>query len=150
MSNRFATRGRFFAVALSMLFLSLAACSLRAQDSPSAGTLVFDFESGDLGQEGWSIVHGANTQPIGEREFEFNRPNTPYQKHGKRYLTTLESAERTPTDAVYCIMESPVFTIKGDKITFLIGGGGSREGERVELALLADDGEVAHVLNARG
>ncbi len=150
MSNRFATRGRFFAVALSMLFLSLAACSLRAQDAPSAGTLVFDFESGDLGQEGWSIVHGANTQPIGEREFEFNRPNTPYQKHGKRYLTTLESAERTPTDAVYCIMESPVFTIKGDKITFLIGGGGSREGERVELALLEDDGDVTPVLNARG
>lgn len=111
--------------------------------------LIFDFESGDL--DGWTIVEGANTKPIGSRDLEFHAGGGPYDKSGKYYLTTLESsANDNPTDDTICVIESPVFKLDTGELTFLVGGGGSREGERVELALIKDDGDVEPVLSAKG
>ena len=111
--------------------------------------LVFDFETGEL--EGWSIVEGANTKPIGSRDVEFHNNSVSYDKSGKFYLTTLEStANDSPTDDTICIIESPVFTIDGDQIQFLVGGAGNRPEERVELALLKEDGDLEPVLSAKG
>lgn len=112
-------------------------------------TLVFDFESGDL--DGWTIVQGENTKPIGSRDLEFHAGGGPYDKNGKYYLTTLETtANDGPTDGVVCVIESPVFKISGDAIAFLVGGG-ARDGERVELALVDDEtGALETVATARG
>ena len=46
--------------------------------------LIFDFESGNL--DGWTIVEGANTKPIGSRDLEFHAGGGPYDKSGKYYL----------------------------------------------------------------
>ncbi|MBP5621500.1 MAG: hypothetical protein J6X44_05745, partial [Thermoguttaceae bacterium] len=154
MIKRSSTLRRLTALALPLLALSMATIAVDAQEkskSSKTDLVVFDFESGDLAKEGWSIVEGENTKPIGSRSAEFHDESVPYQKNGTYYLTTLEStANAAPTDDVLCVVESPVFEITGDKITFLIGGGGARKNVRVELALLKDDGDVEPVLEARG
>ncbi|MBQ9874487.1 MAG: hypothetical protein IJM30_08480 [Thermoguttaceae bacterium] len=140
MSKRFLST-----IGLSTLVVALAAVGF-AQEK-----LVFDFESGDLAREGWSIVQGENSKPIGSRDAEFHDESVPYQKNGKYYLTTLEStADAAPTDDTLCVIESPVFTILGNKISFLIGGGGNRENVRVELALVDDQGAAEPVRVAKG
>ncbi len=47
---------------------------------------VFDFESGDLGKEGWKILEGDNTKPVGSRDIEFHSTTRKYAKQGKFYL----------------------------------------------------------------
>ena len=127
------------------VLLTLAFARLGYAQNP----LVFDFESGEL--DGWTIVEGANTKPIGSRDLEFHAGGGKYDKSGKYYLTTLEStANDNPTDDTICVIESPVFKLDAGELTFLVGGGGSREGERVELAILGDDGAAEPVLNAKG
>ncbi|MGL6193316.1 MAG: TolB family protein, partial [Thermoguttaceae bacterium] len=106
-------------------FLFMLAVSVTAF---SADQLVFDFESGSLEKEGdglgWQIVSGTNTKPIGSRDTEFHNNSAKYQKQGKYYLTTLESAaDANPTDDTICVIESPVFTITGKEAKFLVGGG---------------------------
>ena len=139
------TPPRIAAIVANALFAFLAAQTFAtAQD-----TLSFDFESGDL--DGWTIVQGENSKPIGSRDLEFHSNPAPYDKSGKYYLTTLETtANDGPTDDTICVIESPVFKIVGDKLTFLVGGAGNREGERVELAILKDDGDVEPVMSAKG
>ena len=137
---------KILALAIPLLFLPIG--STYGQDAPnvsessSSDKLIFDFESGDLSQDGWQIVMGENSKPIGSRETEFNSPSTAYEKSGKYYLTTLEtSANARPTDDTICVIESPVFTITGSEITFCVGGG-SRAEERVELVFLTETGDV--------
>lgn len=135
---------------LTLVSLFIQKPSYSQEDVSAAKTLVFDFESGDLTKEGWTIVEGSNSQPVGSRDSEFHDESHPYQKHGKFYLTTLESSDNSaPTDDTNCIIESPVFTICGEKISFLIGGG-SRKEARVELAILTDEGNICPVLEAHG
>lgn len=126
--------------------------SQRVYSQDVAKIVSFDFESGDLAKEDWKIVEGANTKPIGARSTEFHNNATPYAKNGERYLTTLESAENdAPTDDVLCVIESPVFEIAGGDATFLVGGGGNRDGVYVSLAILGDDGvSLDEVLKAKG
>ncbi|MDR1924127.1 MAG: hypothetical protein LBQ66_07110 [Planctomycetaceae bacterium] len=89
-----------------------------------SGVIVFDFESGGLGGEGWSVVEGENSKAVGCREFEYNRPAVPYAKHGKFYLTTLETISNDrPTDDTICTLESPAFIIQGTEAKLLVGGG---------------------------
>jgi len=117
----------------------------------NAESLVFDFETGDLTREGWTIISGANTKPIGERDREFHNENVPYDKHGKYYLTTLEStANAAPTDDTICIIESPVFIMSGNEVKLLVGGG-RRPNTYVGLCPLLDDGSVGEpVRKAQG
>lgn len=112
--------------------------------------LVFDFESGDLQKEGWSIVCGANTKPIGCRDTEFHNNKIPYKKRGKYYLTTLESAQDSaPTDNNKCILQSPIFQITGDRISFLIGGG-AQDQTGVALLELKEDNSFQEIFRAHG
>ncbi len=106
-----------------MRILSLLIVILLAATTLASEKLTFDFESGSLQKEGWIIVSGSNTKPIGSRNTEFHNNTVPYKKRGQYYLTTLEqSANANPTDDVKCVLQSPVFTITGDWITFMVGG----------------------------
>lgn len=137
---------RFLTLCLATTFGAMLALCANALGQEK---LVFDFESGRL--DDWTIVEGANTKPIGSRDVEFHNNSVPYDKSGKYYLTTLEStANESPTDDTICVIESPVFVIDGDVVEFLVGGAGNRDAERVELALLKEDGDVEPVMNAKG
>ncbi len=136
----------FFIIGVAVLFSGF----VFSRENAPAFSLVFDFESGDLTQEGWQIVEGANSRPIGSRETEFHSEQEPYAKHGKYYLTTLEQAGHPgPTDDTNCIIESPIFTIRGKEIRFLVGGG-QRPKTYVALCVLDDDGSDREVLKATG
>ena len=116
-----------------------------------AQTIVFDFESGDLAQEGWRIIEGINTKPISNREREFHNNSVLYAKNRYRYLTTLESADSPhPTDDTLCVMESPVFILTGNEAKLLVGGG-RRPNTYVGLCPLLEDGSVGEpVRKAQG
>ncbi|MDO4587865.1 MAG: hypothetical protein Q4C95_11305 [Planctomycetia bacterium] len=141
MSNNFIFINHFKLSFLLFLFLSPF---LVAEE------IVFDFESGDLQTEGWKIVQGENSQPIGNRNYEFHNNAIPYDKQGQFYLTTLESnLDNNPTDDTLCILESPVFRIQGNQATFLIGGG-KRPQTYVALGIMNEQGALDIVLNAKG
>ena len=115
-----------------------------------AQEIVFDFESGNLADEGWFLVEGANTKPVGNRKAEFHNESVQYDKHGEFYLTTLETAEHArPTDDPMCVIESPVFVIKSQTAKLLVGGG-QRPGTYIGLCVLKDGGEIETVRYARG
>ncbi|MDR1054139.1 MAG: hypothetical protein LBL39_08180 [Planctomycetaceae bacterium] len=111
-----------------------------------AESVVFDFESGDLGKEGWRVVEGENSKPVGNRDFEFHGENakTPYTKNGKFYLTTLESAKNSnPTDDTICVLESPVLVVTGNVAKLLVGAG-KRNETYVALYPVLDNGDLAN------
>ncbi|MDO5567033.1 MAG: hypothetical protein Q4G59_10290, partial [Planctomycetia bacterium] len=113
-------------------------------------SLLFDFESGTLQGDGWRLVEGNNTKPVGSRDLEFNR-KAPYAKSGKYYLTTLETTSHNgPTDNNLCVIESPVFIATGKKIDFLVGGG-NHENTCVQLCEVSPEGKIQKVVQtARG
>ncbi|MDR2171679.1 MAG: hypothetical protein LBP59_16165 [Planctomycetaceae bacterium] len=107
-----------------------------------AEPVVFDFESGDLAGNGWHIIDGDNSKPIGNRNTEFHNDKIPYSKHGKFYLTTLESTQNAnPTDDTICVIESPVFIIDDNEAKLLVGGG-KLEQTYVALCPVLDDGNI--------
>ena len=87
------------------------------------GGLRFDFENGDL--QGWRVVEGKFAALINSREqfhHQFNK--AAYNKQGKWFLTTLEPEKGDRgDDAQTGVVESPVFTVEGNKASFLVGGG---------------------------
>ncbi|MDD3586280.1 MAG: hypothetical protein PHQ75_03785 [Thermoguttaceae bacterium] len=112
-------------------------------------SLLFDFESGTLQGDGWVIVEGSNSKPIGSRDTEFNS-KTPYAKSGRYYITTLERASHPgPMDDNLCVLESPVFVVTGKTIRFLVGGG-HHENTCVQLCEVSRDGKIKVVQSARG
>jgi len=117
----------------------------------TAESVVFDFESGDLAKEGWTIIEGANTKPIGSRDKEFHNESVPYAKSGKYYLTTLEStANAAPTDEVVCVIESPVFVLNGNEAKLLVGGG-RKPNTYVGLCPVLVDGDIGEpICKAQG
>ncbi|MDR0871102.1 MAG: hypothetical protein LBN39_09965, partial [Planctomycetaceae bacterium] len=127
---------------LSVVFVSLTAACF-------AESLVFDFESGTL--DGWRIAEGQNTKPVGSWDKEQNHPQDAYDKHGKYYLTTLEtSAHNKSTDDTICVIESPVFVLTGNETKILVGGG-KRPGTYVGLFPLLENGDIGKVIyEARG
>ncbi|MDR1141035.1 MAG: hypothetical protein LBL62_05025 [Planctomycetaceae bacterium] len=116
-----------------------------------AEQVVFDFESGDFAKDGWKIVEGSNSKPVGNRDSEFHNENIPYTKSGKFYLTTLESAKNSaPTDDTICVLESPVFVLNGNEARLLVGGG-KREKTYVGLCPVLNDGNLGEpVRKAQG
>jgi len=122
----------------TLFFLVLCAACVAAE------SIVFDFETGNLAQEDWTIIEGANSKPIGSRDREFHNENIPYDKHGEYYLTTLESAANAaPTDDTICVIESPVFILTGKEATLLVGGG-RRPNTYVALCPVFDDGNIGN------
>ncbi|MDO5580099.1 MAG: hypothetical protein Q4G69_03115 [Planctomycetia bacterium] len=135
---------------LQRCFLFLSVCFFSIAAANAGESLVFDFESGNLNQEGWRIIQGENSKPIGSRDTEFNNEKGPYLKHGKYYLTTLEWTKNVnPTDDNICVIESPVFKSTGKEIRFLIGGG-KRPGTFVRLCKLDPKENAIEVRIARG
>jgi len=85
-------------------------------------TLVFDFETGDM--QGWKIVEGKVGLPIcGKPNFR-NRRTQKMNKQGKFYLNTLEVDNNDKwSDGQTAVIESPVFTLTGPEMSFMVGGG---------------------------
>ena len=115
-----------------------------AINSGAGGAVRFDFETGDL--QGWKIVEGALAAPVSSRETYHNVTLGPaYNKQGKYFFSTLESAAATMDTTQTAVVESPVFVLEGPKISFLIGGG---KEQNAYVALCTEDG--AEVFQARG
>lgn len=81
---------------------------------------VFDFETGDL--QGWQVVEGTFGKPVTDRAKEHNA-DRPYTKGGRFFLSTLETARDTPSDAQTGWIESPLVRLSAPTISFRIGGG---------------------------
>jgi uncharacterized protein (DUF608 family) len=107
---------------------------------PSAGmaaTVRFDFETGDL--QGWKIEEGGLAAPVCSRETYHNTALGPtYNKQGKYFVSTLESAAGTMDIAQTAVIESPVFILEGPALSFLIGGGAENN---TYVALCTEDGQ---------
>ncbi len=112
--------------------------------TPSKRRASFDFESGKLAP--WKVVEGKFGHVIGSRT-KFFRNAREYNKQGKYYLTTLESAASAERgmDAQTGVIVSPLFIPDGGNMTFRVGGGG---GAKVYAALCTADGK--EVQYARG
>ena len=117
-------------VVVSLLVGGWATASLAAATS----RVQFDFEDGTL--QGWRLAEGEFGDLICRREFFFNKPTVKYNKQGKYYLSTLELAGRS-TDSMTGVLESPVFVPRGEKVSFLVGGGAH---SNTYVALCAEDG----------
>jgi len=110
------------------------------QNAPS---LRFDFETGDL--QGWVVVEGKFDRLVCDRAKFHNQSAVDYNKQGKCFLSTLETAKYRPNDSLTGVVESPVFVLEGGTATFLVGGGAHRE---TYVALCTGDGK--EVLRASG
>lgn len=98
-----------------------AAEAVAASCLDPGGRVVFDFESGTL--EDWQVVEGRFDCLVCPRETFHNDPDVPYNKEGRFFLSTLETEGGGVSDPMTGVIMSPVFTIEGPTISFLVGGG---------------------------
>lgn len=124
-----------------LLVLLLSARCIKAHDASEL--VIFDFETGDL--QGWMVVEGGFELPVCDRQFFHNRPDFPYNKQGRWFLTTLETRSGSPDDGMTGVIESPVFVLSSPEMTFLVGGGARAE---TYVALCLEDG--TEYFSARG
>lgn len=108
-----------------------------------AQTPRYDFETGDL--QGWKVVEGKFDRLVCDRA-TFRNTGGIYNKHGKYYLSTVETAGYTGNDAMTGTVQSPTFTLTSAYVCFLVGGG---KGPGVYVALCTAEGD-AEVRVARG
>lgn len=109
-----------------------------------AGTVRFDFETGDL--QGWQIVEGKLAAPVCSRATYHNTALGPTcNKEGKYFISTLEAADGSMDSTQTAVIKSPVFVLEGPAISFLIGGG---KEQNAYVALCSEDG--TEVFQARG
>ena len=108
--------------------------------SPSADTVRFDFESGDL--QGWRVIDGKFAKLLNDRKMFRNRKQIPFNKQGKYFLDTVESGG---WDRQTGVVESPVFVLKGPTMSMMVGGGRHAD---TYVALCTLDGN--EVLKAQG
>lgn len=120
------------------LAVALSASASRAEDE-----IVFDFETGDL--QGWHVVEGYFAAIVSDRANFHNRPEQPYNKQGRYFLSTLEMPDGSPNDAQMGTIVSPVFRLTSETITFLVGGGAHAN---TFVALCSEDGQ--ELLHGRG
>ena len=101
------------------------------------GALHFDFEEG---LEGWEVVEGQLELPRSDRPYHPVLHHRPYPRRGDHHLSTLDL--RRPfgfDDGQRGVLQSPPFVLKGDRMSFLLGGGGF---EDCYAALCEPDGTV--------
>jgi len=125
---------------------ALAVALVAAGASSAQAALHFDFETGDL--QGWAVVDGAFGKLICDRAMSRNTPGMAYPKQGQWYLTTTELEDGGFDDGMTGVVESPVFTLRGERITLQIGGGSHPD---TFVALCSEDGDyvrVAHGANS--
>ncbi len=103
------------------------------------GNLRFSFESGEM--EGWELVEGDLSQPVTALPSLLSRPNEPFARHGGRHLSTLAFANGSVSDKQAGVLQSPTFTLEGDRVAFLAAGG--YDEETLFVALVdADSDEI--------
>ena len=101
------------------------------------GNLRFDFESGDL--QGWQIVEGQFEQLITDRAGLPNHPRQPFNKQGKYLIFTGHRMKQARgDDSQIGLIESPAFVLRGDQMSFLVGGG---VGKNTYVALCSKAGK---------
>ncbi|HOX38403.1 MAG TPA: hypothetical protein PL033_10490 [Candidatus Brocadiia bacterium] len=132
-----------FRLRTSLLALVCAIALYRCASADETGRITFDFETSDL--QGWQITEGRFDRLICDRPFFHHQPNTPYNKQGKWFLTTLERGDGQPDDLMTGVIESPVFVLSAPKMSLLVGGGAHAE---TYVALCAIDGREQ--FSARG
>ncbi|MEM1442841.1 MAG: sulfatase [Verrucomicrobiota bacterium] len=89
------------------------------------GDLRFDFEAGEL--EGWTVVEGSLEQPVSSAASLPNFRDRPFNRHGKYHLSTVATKEdKGATDTQIATLRSPRFVVAGERVTFLLSGGGPR------------------------
>jgi non-lysosomal glucosylceramidase len=114
------------AVAVSALVLASAAAW--CQTLPLQA---WDFESGDL--QGWTVISGnLGKQPSANDD---DRWQGNFAKQGKYFIGTYEGA----SDGATGELRSPTFTIQGDALSLLVGGG--RDAAKTFIALVLVDGD---------
>jgi len=105
-----------------------------------ADTVRFDFETGDL--QGWKIMEGQLGAAVCSRETYHNKAlGSTYNKQGKYFISTLDTADGTMDPSQTAVLESPVFVLEGPEISFLIGGG-TEQNTYVALCTAEDRMEV--------
>ena len=127
-----------------VLVATLSLSSALAGEAPN-GVVRFDFETGDL--QGWTVVDGGFGKLLTDRD-AFHHGGKPYNKQGKFFLSTLETAA-DPNDQFTGVVESPVFTLAAPEISLLVGGGSHGD---TYVALCSLDGREllkAHGTNAQ-
>jgi hypothetical protein len=62
----------------------------------------------------------------------------PFNKQGRFHLSTVERRYERPSDQMTGVLQSPWFVIRGQRMTFLVGGGDSAT---TYVALVDKDGE---------
>ena len=124
-----------FAAAVCSLILAVTFCSATVANDD---TIRFDFETGDM--QGWRVVEGKFTKLLNDREMFRNRKTEKFNKQGKYFLDTVEK-----NDKEMGVVESPLFTLTGPKMIFMIGGG---KRETTYVALCDKSGK--ELLTARG
>ncbi|MDA8634481.1 sulfatase-like hydrolase/transferase [Verrucomicrobiales bacterium] len=86
------------------------------------GNVHYSFESGTL--DGWEIIDGELGEAVTKVASLIRRKDEPFARHGSHHLSTLVVANGKPlSDTQTAVIQSPTFTLTGDKIAFLVAGG---------------------------
>ena len=113
------------------------------------GGLRFDFESDDDPMEGWKIISGTLAQPVSSVPSLPKFKDRPFNRHGARHLSTVATAkDEGASDQQVAVVASPTFLIKGEKVAFLLSGGGP--GTRVAFVNLKTGEEFISTEGPRG
>lgn len=87
------------------------------------GRLRFDFEGGTL--EGWKVTEGTLDSPVSSAASLPRWVDRPFNRHGKHHLSTVAMKnDSAATDAQVATVQSPPFLVQGDRVAFLLSGGG--------------------------
>lgn len=127
---KFHTAG--FAFIFIILLISATLCAAPGKDAPLIADrkLGWNFENNSI--SGFKILSG-NVAPIS------NRDDRKYDKEGNFFLTTGRNVDKENDDSIVCELRSPVFTIKTNYLSMLIGGGHDNGRLIVSLTREKDD-----------
>ena len=109
-------------------------------DFEPVGNLRYSFESGEL--EGWIITDGELGEAVTTLPSLAARKDAPFARHGGHHLSTLVvEGDESLSDTQTGVVQSPSFTLTGDKVAFLVAGGYHKSDLYVAL-VDAESGEV--------
>ena len=125
-------------------FIILAAGLWSLQAAGAEESVRFDFETGDL--QGWKVVEGNFQSSLGKRPRFNNPPHAPHNRQGKFCLSTLEGEADMGLGSQVGVIESPVITLAGKELSFLLAGGNHDD---TYAALCDEDGRELRVARGR-
>ncbi|MCA9059609.1 MAG: sulfatase-like hydrolase/transferase, partial [Planctomycetaceae bacterium] len=101
------------------------------------GNLRFTFEGGDW--QGWRVTQGNLGDALTNRTDLPQHKSRPFNKQGDWFLFTGNQPDAAPgNDRLAGTIESPRFVLRGNRISFLVGGGA---GADTYVALIDEDGK---------